>query len=92
MEKRNVMKSGVLWNEVMTAVHKREYPDVTLEHQLADSGGNFRFNGLAAGTYTGNLTVTGGTGANTITAATMARRSARAGNAPASAPANTSLC
>src|SRR6201995_3294129 len=39
MEKRNVMKSGVLWNEVMTQVHKREYPDVTLEHQLADSGG-----------------------------------------------------
>src|ERR1700752_296575 len=39
MEKRNVMKSGVLWNEVMTAVHKREYADVTLEHQLADSGG-----------------------------------------------------
>jgi 3-isopropylmalate dehydrogenase len=29
----------VLWNEVMTQVHKREYPDVTLEHQLADSGG-----------------------------------------------------
>jgi 3-isopropylmalate dehydrogenase len=27
MEKRNVMKSGVLWNEVVTAtVHKREYP------------------------------------------------------------------
>ena len=39
MEKRNVMKSGVLWNEVMTQLHKREYPDVTLEHQLADSGG-----------------------------------------------------
>src|SRR6185437_3895332 len=39
MEKRNVMKSGVLWNEVMTALHKREYADVTLEHQLADSGG-----------------------------------------------------
>src|SRR6266513_524094 len=39
MEKRNVMKSGVLWNEVMTAVHGREYKDVTLEHQLADSGG-----------------------------------------------------
>lgn len=39
MEKRNVMKSGVLWNEVMTQVHKREYPDVMLEHQLADSGG-----------------------------------------------------
>src|SRR4029453_3806422 len=39
MEKRNVMKSGVLWNEVMTQVHGREYKDVTLEHQLADSGG-----------------------------------------------------
>ena len=38
-EKRNVMKSGVLWNEVMTALHKREYSDVTLEHQLADSLG-----------------------------------------------------
>ena len=25
MEKRNVMKSGVLWNEVVTQVHKREY-------------------------------------------------------------------
>src|SRR6187551_839771 len=39
MEKRNVMKSGVLWNEVVTQVHAREYKDVTLEHQLADSGG-----------------------------------------------------
>jgi 3-isopropylmalate dehydrogenase len=39
MEKRNVMKTGVLWNEVMTALHKREFPDVELEHQLADSGG-----------------------------------------------------
>ena len=28
MEKRNVMKSGVLWNEVVTEVHKREFPDV----------------------------------------------------------------
>ena len=34
-EKRNVMKSGVLWNEVMTALHKREFSDVKLEHQLA---------------------------------------------------------
>src|SRR2546422_10571919 len=33
------MNSGVLWNEVMTSVHAREYKDVTLEHQLADSGG-----------------------------------------------------
>jgi 3-isopropylmalate dehydrogenase len=39
MEKRNVMKSGVLWNEVVTQVHVREYKDVTLDHQLADSGG-----------------------------------------------------
>src|SRR5262245_2598548 len=39
MEKRNVMKTGVLWNEVVTQVHAREYKDVTLDHQLADSGG-----------------------------------------------------
>ena len=39
MEKRNVMKTGVLWNEVVTQVHAREYKDVALEHQLADSGG-----------------------------------------------------
>ncbi len=39
MEKRNVMKSGVLWNEVVTAIHRAEYPDVALEHMLADAGG-----------------------------------------------------
>ncbi len=39
MEKRNVMKTGVLWHEVVTQVHQREYKDVQLEHQLADSGG-----------------------------------------------------
>src|SRR6187431_884220 len=39
MEKRNVMKTGVLWNEVMTQLHAREFKDVQLEHQLADSGG-----------------------------------------------------
>src|SRR5580700_6236912 len=39
MEKRNVMKYGVLWNEVVTQVHAREYKDVQLDHQLADSGG-----------------------------------------------------
>ncbi|HLH89603.1 MAG TPA: 3-isopropylmalate dehydrogenase [Xanthobacteraceae bacterium] len=38
MEKRNVMKTGVLWNEVVTALHAREFKDVQLEHQLADSG------------------------------------------------------
>src|SRR4030081_1575259 len=39
MEKRNVMKTGVLWNEVVTQLHDREFKDVQLEHQLADSGG-----------------------------------------------------
>jgi 3-isopropylmalate dehydrogenase len=39
MEKRNVMKSGVLWNEVVTQLHQREFKDVQLEHVLADSGG-----------------------------------------------------
>jgi 3-isopropylmalate dehydrogenase len=38
-EKRNVMKSGVLWHEVISALHTREYPDVALEHQLADALG-----------------------------------------------------
>ena len=38
-EKRNVMKTGVLWNEVITGLHKREYADVVLEHQLADALG-----------------------------------------------------
>src|ERR687888_1525506 len=39
MEKRNVMKTGVLWNEVVTQLHEREFKDVKLEHQLADAGG-----------------------------------------------------
>jgi len=38
MEKRNVMKTGVLWNEVVTQTHAREFKDVQLEHQLADAG------------------------------------------------------
>src|ERR1043166_1271032 len=38
-EKRNVMKSGVLWHEVVSQVHEREYKDVQLEHQLADALG-----------------------------------------------------
>lgn len=36
-EKRNVMKSGLLWNEVVTATHKSYAPDVKLEHILADN-------------------------------------------------------
>ena len=39
MEKRNVMKSGVLWNEVVTQTHGNGYEDVKLEHMLADAGG-----------------------------------------------------
>lgn len=39
MEKRNVMKSGVLWNQVVTKYHKEKYPDVELDHMLADAGG-----------------------------------------------------
>ena len=38
-EKHNVMKSGVLWREVVTALHAREYPDVKLDHMLADALG-----------------------------------------------------
>ena len=36
-EKRNVMRTGVLWNEVVTAVHAKEFKDVRLEHILADA-------------------------------------------------------
>jgi 3-isopropylmalate dehydrogenase len=39
MEKRNVMKTGVLWHEVVSQLHEREYQDVQLEHMLADAGG-----------------------------------------------------
>src|ERR1700760_397673 len=39
MEKRNVMKTGVLWREVVGDLHAREYKDVELEHMLADAGG-----------------------------------------------------
>ncbi|MDB5591125.1 3-isopropylmalate dehydrogenase [Enterovirga sp.] len=36
-EKRNVMKSGVLWHEVVSRVHRERFPDVELEHVLADN-------------------------------------------------------
>jgi 3-isopropylmalate dehydrogenase len=39
MEKRNVMKTGVLWHEVVGQLHAREFKDVALEHMLADAGG-----------------------------------------------------
>ena len=38
-DKRNVMKTGVLWSETINALHAREYPDVELNHQLADALG-----------------------------------------------------
>jgi len=36
-EKSNVMVTGVLWREVVTRVHAKEYPDVVLSHVLADN-------------------------------------------------------
>jgi 3-isopropylmalate dehydrogenase len=36
-EKNNVMKTGVLWKEVVTRVHEENYSDVALEHVLADN-------------------------------------------------------
>lgn len=36
-EKSNVMDSGLLWREVVSDLHKREYSDVQLEHILADN-------------------------------------------------------
>jgi 3-isopropylmalate dehydrogenase len=36
-EKRNVMKTGVLWHEVVTTTHAREAKDVELIHILADA-------------------------------------------------------
>jgi 3-isopropylmalate dehydrogenase len=36
-EKRNVMKSGVLWNRVVTEIHAKDFADVELEHILADN-------------------------------------------------------
>ena len=38
-EKHNVMKTGLLWKQVVSEVHGSAYEDVQLEHQLADSCG-----------------------------------------------------
>ena len=38
-EKRNVMKSGVLWREVVEQVHADGYQDIELDHMLADNCG-----------------------------------------------------
>jgi len=36
-EKRNVMKSGLLWREVVAKIHAADYPDIELTHILADN-------------------------------------------------------
>ena len=36
-EKRNVMESGLLWNEEVTRVIGEEFPEIELEHVLADN-------------------------------------------------------
>ena len=36
-EKHNVMKSGVLWKQVVSKIGAGEYPDTPLEHVLADN-------------------------------------------------------
>ncbi|MGO4706596.1 3-isopropylmalate dehydrogenase [Microvirga sp. 2MCAF38] len=36
-EKSNVMKTGVLWRQVVSRIHKAEFADVQLEHVLADN-------------------------------------------------------
>ncbi|WP_417586603.1 3-isopropylmalate dehydrogenase [Pararhodobacter oceanensis] len=38
MEKANVMESGILWRDVVTEIHAKEYPDVELSHMYADNG------------------------------------------------------
>ena len=37
VEKANVMESGLLWRQVVTALHERDYPDVELSHMYADN-------------------------------------------------------
>lgn len=37
VEKRNVMETGRLWNEDVTRVISAEYPEIKLEHMLADN-------------------------------------------------------
>src|SRR6201996_2246969 len=37
IDKANVLENGVLWRDVVTAVHK-QYSDVTLEHMFVDNG------------------------------------------------------
>jgi 3-isopropylmalate dehydrogenase len=36
-EKHNVMKTGVLWKQVVSRLHKSDYPSITLDHVLSDN-------------------------------------------------------
>ncbi len=37
VDKANVMVSGLMWREIVTALHEREYADVALSHMYADN-------------------------------------------------------
>lgn len=37
VDKANVMESGLLWRETVTALHQADYPDVALTHMYADN-------------------------------------------------------
>jgi len=37
VDKSNVMESGLLWREVVTDLHRREFSDVQLDHMYADN-------------------------------------------------------
>ncbi len=37
VDKSNVLETGVLWRETVTALHRREYADLTLSHMLVDN-------------------------------------------------------
>lgn len=37
VEKANVMESGVLWREIVTAIGAKDYPGIHLEHMYADN-------------------------------------------------------
>ena len=37
VEKANVMESGLLWRETMTALGEREFPEIALSHMYADN-------------------------------------------------------
>ncbi len=37
VEKSNVMESGLLWRETVTALGRTEYPDIRLDHMYADN-------------------------------------------------------